>query len=199
MAGPSVVVLGGPNGSGKSTAAVRLLHDTLELMEFVNADVIAQGLSAFRPESVAVSAGRIMLQRLDELAESGESFALETTLASRTFAPWIESLKKLRGYRFRLVYIWLQSADLNVSRVASRVKTGGHHVPETTIRRRYYRSIKNLFDLYMPIATTWEVFDNSISGDFQLVATGGEGIATRLYAPDLWSLLRVHYDSARNQ
>lgn len=196
---PSVVVLAGPNGSGKSTAAVRLLHDALGLMEFVNADVIAQGLSAFRPESVALSAGRIMLKRLDELAECRESFALETTLASRSLAPWIRSLKNDKGFCFRLVYIWLRSVDLNISRVASRVLTGGHHVPEETIRRRYHRSVRNLFDLYMPLATTWEVFDNSATGDFRLVAAGSGTTSPAIHDPELWSALRMSYDAAADE
>lgn len=157
VSAPSVIVLGGPNGSGKSTAAVRLLHDKLTVMEFVNADEIAKGLSPFNPEGVAVQAGRIMLDRIEELSNRGESFAFETTLASRTFASFIKRLQQERGYQFRLVYIWLRSPHLNVGRVALRVESGGHEVPQDTIRRRYFRSVRNLFDLYLPLADEWSV------------------------------------------
>lgn len=118
---PNLVVLAGPNGAGKSTAAPMLLRGTLGVTEFVNADVIAQGLSAFAPDRVALSAGRIMLRRLQELARQGVSFAFETTLASRSFAPWIRELAQT-GYQFHLVFLWLPSADFAVQRVADRVR-----------------------------------------------------------------------------
>lgn len=199
MSHPNVVVLGGPNGSGKSTAAVRLLHDTLQIMEFVNADAIAKGLSAFRPEGVAVEAGRIMLNHLKGLAARGESFAFETTLASRSFAPWIQSLRKDHGYRFRLVYVWLRSPDLNVIRVAARVASGGHDVPVETIHRRYLRSVCNLFELYLPLADSWEVFDNSLYGNFTLVASGVAGCETSVAQPQIWSMMRTIYGTAGNE
>jgi predicted ABC-type ATPase len=138
---PNVVLIAGPKGSGKSTAAPALLTGTLGVTEFVNADVIAQGLSAFNPEGAAIAAGRIMLARLKELAASRQSFAFETTLASRTFAPWIADLVA-GGYEFHLMFLWLPSADLAVDRVALRVRAGGHHVAEDVVRRRYaYGSI----------------------------------------------------------
>ncbi|HUQ69555.1 MAG TPA: zeta toxin family protein [Planctomycetaceae bacterium] len=198
MSHPNVVVLGGPNGSGKSTAAVRLLHQTLSIMEFVNADQIARGLSPFNPEGVAVHAGRLMLERIDELSQRNESFAFETTLASRTFATFIKRLQQERGYHFRLVYIWLRDPYLNVDRVALRVESGGHNVPELTIRRRYYRSVRNLFELYLPLADTWEVFDNS-HADFMPVAAGEAGGKSEVMNSEAWSLLKEAYDSAGNE
>jgi predicted ABC-type ATPase len=144
---PDVVMLAGPNGAGKSTAAPALLRDILSVNEFVNADVIAQGLSAFEPERAAPAAGRIMLARLRELARQRESFAFETTLASRSFAPWIAGLKSEGGYKFRLVFLWLPSPEAAVARVAERVRAGGHDVPEATIRRRYAAGLKNFFTL----------------------------------------------------
>lgn len=199
MSRPSVVVLGGPNGSGKSTAAVRLLHDTLSIMEFVNADEIARGLSPFNPEGVAVHAGRLMLERIDELARNGVSFAFESTLASRTFAPLIKRMQSEKGYRFRLVYIWLRDPDLNVGRVAVRVRAGGHNVDEPTIRRRYNRSIRNLFDLYLPIADEWEIFDNSRSEGFRLVAAGEGNAASGIENVESWNLLRSAYDATGDE
>src|SRR3954452_10640772 len=132
--GPQVIVIAGPNGAGKTTAAPFLLRDTLGVTEFVNADTIAQGLSAFEPEQVATAAGRVMLARLKELAERRANFAFETTLASRWFARWLQKLIG-GGYTLHLLFLWLPSADFAVSRVADRVRAGGHTVPEETIRR----------------------------------------------------------------
>src|SRR5262245_44459100 len=125
---PSVVILAGPNGAGKSTVAPALLQGPLAVNEFVNADVIARGLSAFDPQSVALAAGRVMRTRLRELAAQRISFAFETTLASRSLAPWLAGLKT-DGYHVHLVFLWLPSADFAVDRVAQRVKTGGHAIP----------------------------------------------------------------------
>jgi predicted ABC-type ATPase len=159
---PVIVVVGGPNGAGKTTVSRKLLNDTFGIAEFVNADVIASGLSNFNPERAAFAAGRVMLQRLRELgaAQPPTSFAFETTLASRTFAPWLAEMIA-RGFEFHLAYVWLRSSNLAVRRVRARVAAGGHHVPPDIVRRRYQRSATNLFQLYMPLATTWVVFDNS--------------------------------------
>lgn len=122
---PGVVILAGPNGAGKSTVAPALLHGALGVDEFVNADVIAQGLSAFEPDRVAIAAGRIMLARLNELAAQRADFAFETTLATRSFARWLRGLR-LSGYDVHLFFLWLFSADLAVARVADRVGMEGH-------------------------------------------------------------------------
>jgi predicted ABC-type ATPase len=168
---PSVIVLAGPNGAGKTTAAPYLLRDTLGIAEFVNADQIARGLSAFRPEAVAVAAGRLMLARLEELARERRSFAFETTLASRTFCPWLEA-RLAEGYRVHLVFLWLPSPDLAVTRVADRVARGGHGVPEEVVRRRYAAGLRNFFRLYRPIATVWEMYDSAAPRAPRLIATG---------------------------
>lgn len=156
-----MVIIGGPNGAGKSTIAPEVLRDLLGVTTFVNADVIAQGLCAFDPESVAIEAGRFMLARLKELADQRHSFAFETTLASRTFAPWLAELKSRVGYRVHLVYAWLPSADAAVERVRNRVRRGGHAVPDEVVRRRFERSLHNLFDLYLPLADAWHIYDSS--------------------------------------
>lgn len=189
---PHVIVVAGPNEAGKSTAAPRLLRDTLAVTEFVNADAIALGLSAFRPESVAMAAGRLMRGRMRQLADQGASFAFETTLASRSLAPWLVGLKE-RGYRLHLLFLRLESADLAVGRVAERVRMGGHHVPEEDIRRRFDKGLRNFFTLYMPIADTWRLFDNSGRIGPRLVATG-EGRSVRLtWDPDAWRRLEEAY------
>lgn len=170
---PIVVVLGGPNGAGKSTSARRLLPEGLDLRHFVNADVIAQGLSGFAPEAAAFQAGRVMLHRLRELARSGQSFAFESTLASRSFAPFLKSLRE-QGYRIYEDYVWLRSPDLAVARVAERVRRGGHPVPEEVVRRRYDRSLQNFLTLYQPMAHSWVLCDNS-GQELVQVAVGGSG------------------------
>ncbi|MGE0393805.1 MAG: zeta toxin family protein [Vicinamibacterales bacterium] len=157
---PSVVVLAGPNGAGKSTVAPALLRDTFGVGEFVNADVIARGLSAFDPDRAAIAAGRVMLTRLRELAEQRVDFAFETTLASRSFAPWLRRLRT-SGYETHLLFLWLSSPDLAVARVAERVATGGHSVLEDVVRRRYSAGVRNFFDLYRPLVTTWTIYNSS--------------------------------------
>ena len=126
---PSLIALAGPNGAGKSTAGPAVLKETLGVTEFVNADLIAQGLSPFDPESAAVAAGRIMLERMRDLAERRDTFAFETTLAGRAYANWIEQLIG-SGYRFQILFFWLPSAEFAIDRVADRVRLGGHFVPE---------------------------------------------------------------------
>jgi predicted ABC-type ATPase len=181
---PDIFVIGGPNGSGKSTTARELLPDYLGCMEFVNADEIACGLSAFRPETVAWQAGRAMLDRLNQLASETVDFAFETTLASRTFAPWLRQ-RQLEGYRVHVFYLWLPNPELAVARVALRVQAGGHNVSESDIRRRYERGRRNFFELYAPLANTWELYDNSIS-EPRLVALGRLGQAAKVLTPQLW-------------
>ena len=167
---PRVVVLAGINGAGKTTASKELLSDVLKIPTFVNADAIARGINGLNPESVSLAAGRIMLDRMRELISQKDSFAFETTLAARTYANMLESMRAI-GYEVHLYYYWLDSAELAINRVASRVQSGGHHVPEHTIRLRYARSIRNFFDLYRPLADWWEVYDNSY-GLRNLIAIG---------------------------
>ncbi len=186
---PHVIVIAGPNGAGKSTTAPSLLKGTLGVTEFVNADVIAQGLSAFQPESAAFHAGRVMLERLHYLAKERVDFAFETTLASRSFAPWIAKLKQ-SGYTFYLVFLWLPSAEFAVARVAERVRMGGHDVPEETIRRRYNKGIGSFFRLYRPLSDTWRIYDNSARKGPRIVADGGIDRGETIYDPAIWSLIR---------
>ena len=184
---PDLVVIAGPNGAGKSTAAPRLLRDRLDIEEFVNADAIASGLSAFLPESVAVEAGRIMLGRLAELANAGRDFAFETTLASRGFARWIAGLRRDRAYRFHLIFFWLPSAAHAVQRVALRVRMGGHSIPDDVIRRRYERGIRNFITLYSPIADSWQIHDNG--HDPRLIAKKEEGAAPQVMDEERWRMI----------
>lgn len=187
---PKVVVIAGPNGAGKSTAAARVLHDALEVQEFVNADVIARGLSAFKPETVALSAGRIMLQRLRELGSERASFAFETTLASRSFAPWLRSLVA-SGYSFHLVFVWLPNADFAIARVEDRVRSGGHNVPEETIRRRYSAGLRNFFGLYQPLATSWQMVNNSDAATPWIISEGSGRTTQSVFDIPLWKQIEA--------
>jgi predicted ABC-type ATPase len=157
---PQVAILGGINGAGKTSSADPILRVGMRMPVFVNADTIARGLNAFDPESEAVKAGRVMLEHLRALAAARRSFAFETTLAARTYANWLAELKR-DGYAVHLFYYWLRSPELAVQRVAFRVRSGGHHVPDETVRRRYSRSVRNFLELYRPVVTTWQVYDNS--------------------------------------
>ena len=159
---PRIVILAGPNGAGKSTLAPNLLA-AYGISEFVNADTIARGLSAFDPESAAFEAGRVMLRRIRELAADRRDFAFESTLASRTFAPWLRSLVE-GDYRVHVYYVWLPRAEMCIRRVGARVRSGGHFVPDDDVRRRYERSMRNFWSLYRPLAERWAVFENA-SGD----------------------------------
>jgi predicted ABC-type ATPase len=187
MTAPQVVVLGGPNGAGKSTVAPELLRNALGLKEFVNADQIASGLSAFNTEAVAFEAGRIMLRRVHELARERSTFAFESTLASRSFHHFLVQLKA-DGYRVMLFYVALMSPELAVARVQHRVRMGGHDVPEDIVRRRFHRSLKNLFELYLPIADRWRVFDNSTGTKPSKVAEQGKSL--RIIARTKWQHLQ---------
>ena len=181
---PNVIVLAGPNGAGKSTASEKLLQESMPVDAFVNADVIARGLSAFHPEGVSMAAGRIMLTRLRELAANRKDFAFETTLASRSFAPWIKQLIET-GYSLKLFFFWLPSADMAIQRVAERVSTGGHSVPEDAVRRRYERGLDNLFADYMAIADNWFVCNGSTKSVTE-IARGGRDKMTLVSDLDCW-------------
>ena len=187
----NIILLAGPNGAGKSTAAPDLLHGALHVDEFVNADVIARGLSAFNPEGAALDAGRVMLGRLKELAAQRKNIAFESTLASRTFAPWIRELKKT-GYRFHLFYFWLPSPEICIERVDTRKSLGGHFVPSETIHRRYHAGVRNFFELYAPIAAEWNFFDNT-QKPRSLIASGGENMEEKILNVALWDRLKKEY------
>ncbi len=185
---PHIIIIAGPNGAGKSTTAPSLLQGTLGVKEFVNADVIAQGLSAFQPETAAFHAGRIMLERLHYLAKERVNFAFETTLASRTFAPWIDDLRK-KGYICHLVFLWLPSPEFAVARVQERVRMGGHNVPEDVIRRRYKAGIRNFFQLYQPLTESWRFYDNSDPSGPKVIAAGDGKDVHTINDTEKWNVI----------
>jgi predicted ABC-type ATPase len=170
-----------------------LLKGARGVSEFVNMDVIAEGLSAFEPERVSLTAGKIMLTRLRELGRQRVSFAFETTLASRSFLPWIKELIG-EGYRFHLLFLWLPSADLAVNRVAGRVRMGGHNVPEDVIRRRYRAGLRNFFELYRPVGTIWRMYDSSRGPLPRLIAAGRGARTTKVISRSVWDRIRRGMD-----
>ncbi len=188
-----VVVIAGPNGAGKSTVAPYLLRDALGVSEFVNADTIAQGLSAYAPEKTAIAAGKIMLERLSKLGDSGVNFAFETTLSSKIFFKFISGLRS-NGYQFTLMFLWLGNSDLAVSRVAERVRKGGHNIPTEDIKRRYTRATKNFFHFYRKIADNWYFYDNSHQLKPELIAKGKLSKTSKVFSPKLWHNIKNRYE-----
>lgn len=155
-----VIIIAGPNGAGKTTFAVEFLPQEAGCPVFINADLIAQGLSPFRPEAAAVRAGRIVLEMISESLRRGESFAIESTLSGRGYAQMIPRWKQA-GYQVVIFFLELPSVELAIQRVADRVAQGGHHVPEPLIRRRFRIGKQNFSTLYKPLADAWRHYDNS--------------------------------------
>jgi predicted ABC-type ATPase len=170
---PNLYIIGGCNGAGKTTASFTILPDVLKCYEFVNADSIAAGLSPLNPESVAFEAGRIMLNRIKQLVKDGKDFAFETTLATRSYVGLIKEAK-LKGYKITLLYFWLSSPEIAISRVAKRVSQGGHNIPVDVIVRRYHRGLYNLVNLYQNLCDIWMVSDNAELNP-KIVANGVDG------------------------
>jgi predicted ABC-type ATPase len=187
---PHALILAGPNGAGKSTLAPWLLAEELEVRTFVNADVIARGLAGFDPASAAMEAGRIMLRRLDELRRGGGDFAFETTLSGLAHRRTIHRLRE-SGYETHLVYLWLPSPDTAVERVRTRVRLGGHDVPERDVRRRYWRSVAN-FELYRRSVTRWWVYHaaGGIGARPSIIAEGDGEVIQRVHDESAWAALQ---------
>lgn len=160
MKNKNLYIIAGCNGAGKTTASFTILPEILDCKEFVNADEIAKGLSPFQPDKVALEAGRIMINRINDLLKEDLSFAFETTLATKSYRNKI-LLAKNKGYTVTLLFFWLQTIELAKERVATRVLEGGYNIPNDIIERRYLNGIKNLFSIYIPIVDELMIFDNS--------------------------------------
>ena len=154
------IVIAGPNGAGKTTFAREFLPNEADCPAFVNADLIAAGLAPFAPETAAVRAGRLMLQELDRHFAARRSFAFETTLAGRGYLQHIGAWQAA-GYRVKLIFLRLDSAEEAIARVAQRVRQGGHHIPEDTIRRRFSAGLQNFERHYAPLVDAWALYDNA--------------------------------------
>jgi len=180
------IIIGGGNGSGKSTSAAFVLPSVIP---YINADEIARALPEAEGENKDVRASRILLNAMDEYESQNKSFAIETTLASRSLAPRVRRLQE-RGYQFQLLFLWLSSPEMNIERVAKRVLNGGHHIPEDVIHRRYVGGLKNLFSLYLPIADIWQVYDNTLTDDMKLVASKEDKQPETILLPDTFSRMK---------
>lgn len=185
---PRFFIISGCNGAGKTTASYTLLPQLLNLHTFVNADEIADELSPQDPERESLRAFRLMLERMDQLIARGEDFAVETTLATKSLAGIIENAQQL-GYKVGLLYFWLKSPELAVKRVAIRVASGGHNIPENTIVRRYWQGMQNLRDIYLPRCDSWVLINNSAT-DADWIAERKTGEETPvIYNKKLYNLI----------
>ena len=181
----TIFMIAGPNGSGKTTSAQSFVSDKI-VDEFINADEIAKGLAPLNPESVALTASKLLLKRLIELLDSQKNFVFETTAAGTNY---IKHLKRAQtmGYEVCLMFLWLPSPDLAVERVANRVKQGGHHIPEDTIRRRYFAGLKNLIIHYLPLVDKALIFDNSIDGSNRIIARKNARDDLKVENQEIWN------------
>jgi predicted ABC-type ATPase len=193
MIDKKLYIIAGCNGAGKTTASFTILPEILDCKEFVNADEIAKGLSPFQPEKVSFEAGRIMLNRINELLSEDETFAFETTLSTKSYKSKIIEAKE-KGYRVTLLFFWLQSIELAKERVKMRVSEGGHNIEPEIIERRYTRGIKNLFDIYLPIVDGALIFDNS-EGKHKLLADKQIDGLLNINNQEKFDLLKNHYDN----
>ena len=189
-------IIAGCNGAGKTTASFTILPEVLGCKEFINADEIAKGLSPFQPESVAMQAGRIMLARMDELLQKGETFAFETTLATKSYKQKIE-WAQVNGYEVTLLFFWLDSPNMAKKRVAQRVAEGGHSIPTETIERRYHNGIANLFAIYMDMVDICYIFDNS-EGRKELIAQKERDKGIVIYNNDKFNLMKNNNERGNN-
>lgn len=189
MAHKTLYIIAGCNGAGKTTASITILPEILQCREFVNADEIAKGLSPFNPESVAIEAGRLMLDRIAFLIRGDQSFAIETTLSTRSYAKLVNKAQQL-GFRVQLLFFWLPTPEHALERVAQRVKEGGHNIPTDVIRRRYLAGINNLFRIYLPIVDSWMIVENHNNPRI-LIADGGFD-ETKIHNQELFNKLRAY-------
>ncbi len=183
-------IISGCNGAGKTTASYTVLPEILQCKEFINADEIAKGLSPFNPESVAIEAGRLMLQRIEYLLERNETFSIETTLATKSYINLVRRAQE-KGYRVHLIFFWLETPELAIQRVAERVSKGGHNIPIDIITRRYVAGISNLFNLFMNEVDSWMIYDNSRSPR-TFIAKGGRIAEFEVFSEFVFSKIKSY-------
>lgn len=184
----NLYIISGCNGAGKTTASYTVLPEILDCREFVNADEIARGLSPFNPESVAIEAGRLMLQRIEDLLAKDETFSIETTLATKSYINLVRRAQD-KGYQVNILFFWLRTPELAMQRVAERVANGGHNIPEDIIKRRYVAGIRNLFRLFMSEVDFWDIYDNSKKPRIE-IARGGKNAETVICDDSLFNKMQ---------
>jgi len=183
---PNLYIIAGPNGAGKTTFARKFLPDYAKCLEFVNVDLIANGISPFDPERAALRAGRIMLEQIHSLAQRRLDFGFETTLSGKAYIKLLQKMKK-GGYLIHLFFLWINDVELALERIRLRVRNGGHAIPEATVRRRFGRSLANFLLVYKPLADSWTIFDNS--GDVPKMVAFEESGKIEILDPDLFNNL----------
>jgi predicted ABC-type ATPase len=160
---PTLYIIAGPNGVGKTTFANRYLPDEARQLEFVNADLIAKGLSPFDPDSVSIEAGKIALKRIRELIAQRAGFTWETTMSGRTAVGWLREARE-SGYSLKAYFLWVRHPETTINRIRQRVTEGGHNIAEEVSRRRFFKTIQNFFSIYRPLMHSWKLFQNELSG-----------------------------------
>jgi predicted ABC-type ATPase len=160
MKNKNVYIIAGANGSGKTTFAKTFLPEYAQCPNFINADLIAQGLAPFDQRSAALKAGKLVLAQIDEFSHRGIDFAFETTLSGKAYEILLKELKH-KGYKISLFFLWIPNSEMAIGRIKDRVRDGGHFVPDIDVRRRFNRGLDNFFKIYEPILDAWMLFDNS--------------------------------------
>lgn len=181
---PVCYIIAGPNGAGKTTFARKFLPEYVKCLDFINADLIAGGISPFVPEKAAIQAGRIMIEQIQHLAESRRDFGFETTLSGKSYANLLHKLKG-KGYRIHLFFLWLPNADLAIERIADRVRKGGHTIPEGVVRRHFHKGLNNFIKIYRPLLDSWFIIDNSRETS-QMIAFERDGVR-KVIAPEIFA------------
>ncbi|MBI5403173.1 MAG: zeta toxin family protein [Ignavibacteriae bacterium] len=193
---PNLYLISGCNGAGKTTASLTVLPELLNCKEFVNADSIASGLSPLNPDSVSFQAGKLMLERINELKNLNVDFAIETTLTTLSYKNLILDCKKT-GYEITIVFFWLKELSIAINRINDRVKKGGHFVDTEIVKRRYLKGIKNLFDIFIPISDNWFVYDNS--DKYPVLVASGKGFEIlRIFKKEIWEHLYIKINGTKN-
>ena len=184
---PCLYIVAGPNGAGKTTFAKKFLPEYAHCKEFVNADLIASGLSPFSPDAAALRAGRLLLEQIQLLAGKHSDFGFETTLAGVTYASLLRKLKA-QGYEIHLFFLWIPTVEMALARIADRVRRGGHQIPEPVVRRRFHKGIAHLFGRYRPLLDAWTLLDNA-GATPRAVAREEEG-ALQIFDQELFAKIR---------
>jgi len=189
MKNKNVYIIAGPNGSGKTTFARKFLPDYAKCSNFINADLIASGLSPFSPAAAAIKAGKLVLEEIKGLSDKGADFAFETTLSGKSYIRFLKKLKE-HEYNISIFFLWIQNTDLALTRIKDRVATGGHNVPAVDVRRRFDRGLNNFFKYYKPLADTWLLFNNSDVVP-RLIAREKNGMS-EVFDKELFSMITAH-------
>jgi predicted ABC-type ATPase len=192
----NIYIIAGPNGAGKTTFAKEFLPHYVDCFEFLNADLIAAGLSPFLPNLHSFRASQLMLERMQKLIDNRNSFAFETTLAAKAYSQKIPKWQAL-GYRVQLTFIWLPSVELAIDRVANRVRQGGHDVPTPVIQRRYEMGLVNFKQIYSPLVDDWSLLDGSEFHPIEIARK--ENDSAMVFKPGRWAEFEQQLDNARRR